>query len=164
MPTPLKENLADVISAARFDTALVSVKKSSRGRRANSGPETAISGMRVGQVRVVFSLPENSYPKLFPHSPPPPRHLAYVEWFSRFAAVPDQDLKLYKVSRSANTSGERCAAIVPVSLIQRSVHLFPKWGRDPVAFHTWTSDTVLENCSTFYVNCFKDRHTYYNVY
>ncbi len=56
------------------------------------------------------------------------------------------------------------AAIVPVSLIQRSVHLFPKCGRDPLAFHTWTSDTVLENCSTFYVNCFKDRHTYYNVY
>lgn len=161
---PAKSRSGEIIAESRFDTALVSVKKGSRGRRELAAPTSATSGMRVGQVRVVFSLPETSHSRLFPHSPPPPRHLAYIEWFSRFTARPDPDLKLYKVSRSVNTRGERSAAIVPVSLIQRSVHLFPKWGRDQVAFDSWTSDTILKDCNVFYVNCFKDRHTYYNVY
>jgi hypothetical protein len=126
-----------------------------------------MAGMRVGQVRVIFSLPENKSVNLFPSGQLPPRHLAYIEWFSRFQLHPDPHLKLYKVSRSITAYGERLASIVPVSLIQRSVHLFPKWGRNMegnAGNASWTSDNVLEKCDVFYLNSFKDRHTYYNVY
>jgi hypothetical protein len=71
---------------------------------------------------------------------------------------------MYKLSRSFSTDGERLASIVPVSLIQRSVHLFPKWGQSAAEIADWTSDNVLELCDIFYLNPFKDRHTYYNVY
>ena len=55
-------------------------------------------GMRVGQVRVIFSLPETQSKNLFPSGLLPPRHLAYIEWFSRFNLHPDPHLKMYKVS------------------------------------------------------------------
>jgi len=120
-------------------------------------------GMRVGQVRVIFSIPENQIKTLFPSGHVPPRHLAYVEWFSRFSANPDPNLKMYKISRCFANEG-RLASIIPVSLIQHSVHLFPKWGRNSDIIRSWTSDNVLEECHVFYLNSFKDRHTYYNVY
>jgi hypothetical protein len=120
--------------------------------------------MCVGQVRVIFSLHENKSVNLFPSGQLPPRHLAYIEWFSHFQLHPDPHLKLYKISRSIMADGERLASIVPVSLIQRSVHLFPKWRWNMEGNASWTSDNGLEKCDVFYLNSFKDRHTYYNVY
>jgi hypothetical protein len=122
-----------------------------------------MTGMRVGQVRVIFSLPEGQSRILFPSGQFPPHHLAYIEWFSHFPSHTDPHLKMYKLSRVI-TNGKRLASIVPVSLIQRSVHLFPKWGRNAAGIATWSSETVLEQCDVFYLNSFKDRHTYYNVY
>jgi len=124
---------------------------------------TFLLGMRIGQIRVIFSIPESQIKTLFSLDHVPPRHLAYVEWFSRFSAHPDPNLKMYKVSRSF-ANEERLASIIPVSLIQRSVHLFPKWGQNSDIIHSWTSSNVLEECQVFYLNSFKDRHTYYNVY
>ena len=116
--------------------------------------------MRIGQVRVIFSIPESTLPFLFPSGNYPPRHLAYIEWFSNFT-TPDRNLKLYKVSRSFK-NGDRLVSILPVSHIRRSVHLFPKWGT--TVDMEWTMDSVLEDCSVFFLNSFKDRHTYFNVY
>ena len=122
-------------------------------------------GMRMGQVQVIFSLPENQSKNIFPSGGLPPRHLAYIKWFSRFHLHPDPYLKMYKVSRSISADGERLASIIPVNLIQQSVHLFPKWGRNTAGgISSRTSDNILEKCDVFYVNSFKDRHTYYNVY
>ena len=124
---------------------------------------TFLLGMRIGQIRVIFSIPESQIKTLFSSGHVPPRHLAYVEWFSRFSAHPDPNLKMYKVSRSF-ANEEQLASIIPVSLIQRSVHLFPKWGQNSDIIHSWTSSNVLEECQVFYLNSFKDRLTYYNVY
>ncbi len=71
--------------------------------------------------------------------------------FSRFPLRPDPHLKLYKVSRTYSAQGGRNAAVVPVSLIKRSVHLFPKWGRDETRSDSWASETVLEKCEDFYL-------------
>ncbi|KAJ6537053.1 hypothetical protein B0H19DRAFT_1382817 [Mycena capillaripes] len=136
----------------RFDTALVND---------GSGGLTGVGGYRVGQVRVVFSLKPHHIQGLFARGVSPPRHLAYVEWFSAFTPQPEPHHLMYKVKRSLK-DGDRMASIVPVANIRRSVHLFPKFG--PVAPPHWTSANVLEECPTFFVNCFSDRHIYTTLY
>jgi hypothetical protein len=118
-------------------------------------------GYRVGQVRVVFSLKPHHIQGLFAHGVSPPQHLAYVEWFSSFTRQPEPNHLMYKVKRSLK-DGDRMASIVPVANIRRSVHLLPKFG--PVAPLHWTSANVLEECPTFFVNCFSDRHIYTTLY
>ena len=56
---------------------------------------------------------------------------------------------MYQVSRSTR-SHRRRASIIPISQIEHSVHLIPKFGR--VMDVTWSMDNVLEVCKTFYVN------------
>ena len=101
-----------------------------------------VQGLTVGQVRVIFSLPGEYGSFTEP--------LAYVEWFTRFGN-PVADLGMYQVSRSSRHHRRR-ASIIPVSQIERCVHLIPKFGR--VMDRTWTTDNVLELCKTFYVNCY----------
>ncbi|KAI0833510.1 hypothetical protein BC628DRAFT_1308548 [Trametes gibbosa] len=156
----------EVITPARFDTVLVRVRgvpeESSQTRTWTQS--RSLNDVRVAQVRLVFSLPDAALDYLFPTTTGlqrPPRHLAYVEWFSKFAATPDRSSQMYKVTRTIE-AGERIASILPVGLIERSVHLIPKWTRT-VPRH-WTSENVLEECNTFYVNRFKDGHTYFNLY
>ena len=104
----------------------------------------------MGQIRVVFSLPDRE-------ARAPSERLAYVEWFSKFTS-PESDHGMHKLKRGVE-GGERVASIVPVSSIRRSAHLFPKFGR--AIPEDWTSDNVLEKCSTFYLNPFADRNMYF---
>ncbi|KAJ7783991.1 hypothetical protein DFH07DRAFT_727778 [Mycena maculata] len=131
----------------RFDTVVVND---------GTGQHSGIKGYRVGQVRVVFSLSRRVLESLFPGDKPP-KHLAYVEWFSRFPNTPEQNHGMYKISRPI----ERTASIIPVANIRRSVHLFPQFG--PVAPRDWTSQNVLEGCTKFYVSPWSDRHAYITI-
>lgn len=115
-----------------------------------------IVGYRVGQIRVVFSLPA-SVQAIFPSHVQIPQHLAYVEWFKKFEALPDANHGMYKLSRSF-INGDRLASIVPVANVQRSVHLSPKFG--PIAPRDWTSSNVLDKCTVFFANSFSDRPMY----
>ncbi|KAJ6616602.1 hypothetical protein B0H10DRAFT_1799063 [Mycena sp. CBHHK59/15] len=137
----------------RFDTVLVND---------GNGKDTGLDGYRVGQVRVVFSLPERSLSKLFRPNVHVPKYLAYVEWFTAFKSQPEPNHLMYQISRQKNRQGERLASIIPIDNIRRSVHLFPKFGR--VAPREWTSSNVLDKCPTFFVSCFTDRHSYITMY
>ncbi|KAI9451738.1 hypothetical protein BJY52DRAFT_1154329 [Lactarius psammicola] len=128
----------------RFDTALV-----------KHG-----SGFRVAQVRVVFQLPRSALSSIFLSSrPAPPADLAYVEWFSPLS-TPDESHGMYRVSRSYR-NGRRLATIIPLAEVCRSVQLFPAFG--PSVPQQWQSSTVLDECRTFYINPFLDRHLYQSL-
>ncbi|KAJ7881772.1 hypothetical protein B0H14DRAFT_3759382, partial [Mycena olivaceomarginata] len=136
----------------RFDTALVNT---------GIGGKTGISGYRITQVKVVFTLPERLTKTILPPNIVPPKYLAYVEWFSAFKPQPERYHSMYKVSRSIK-SGDRLASIIPVTNIQRSIHLLPKFG--PVAPVSWKSHTVLDECPTFFANPWTDHHIYATLY
>ncbi|KAH9039853.1 hypothetical protein EDB85DRAFT_1859358, partial [Lactarius pseudohatsudake] len=83
--------------------------------------------------------------------------LAYIEWFSPLSPTPDANHLMYKVSRLFQ-GGRRRATVIPVDDIMGSVHLIPRFGR--ATPQDWNSFSVLERCSTFYVNPFSDRDNY----
>ena len=119
----------------------------------------------MGRVRVLFSLSESQKDMLFQADEQEyvADHLAYVEWFTTFPRRPEMAHGLYKITPSADAdSGYRDASIVPVWSFRRSVHLYPKFG--PVVPSEWTSSTVLDQCSCFFVNAFSDRNSYYTVF
>ncbi|KAF7340672.1 hypothetical protein MSAN_02095200 [Mycena sanguinolenta] len=136
---------------ARFDTVIVND---------GTGKITGAAGYRVAQVRVIFSLNARHLNTLFSRGIVPPKHLAYVEWFSPFTE-PEPDHLMYKVSRSLK-DGDRLSSIIPVANIRRSVHLLPKFG--PVAPAEWKSSNVLEKCRYFFVNSMSDRHIYTTLF
>ncbi|KZV76152.1 hypothetical protein PENSPDRAFT_598761 [Peniophora sp. CONT] len=116
-----------------------------------------IAGYRVGQVRVIFSLQEE-LAQIRPSTAC--RHLAYIELFTRFRSCPEDDCDLYKVQRSM-TDLQRTAIVVPLDRIFRSCHLVPEFGKQ--VDRRWKSETVLEQCDTFYLNSFIDDHMYFFV-
>ncbi|KAH9835183.1 uncharacterized protein C8Q71DRAFT_797434 [Rhodofomes roseus] len=122
------------------------------------------NNMRVGRVRVVFTLPQNVLPQLFSvvttQGTRCPQHLAYIEWFSRFTRNPDTHTQMYRIT--ALTGPDKIGSVVPLALLERSVHLFPKWG-GPAPVH-WTKENVLDQCKAYYLNQYKNPHDYYNLY
>ena len=116
---------------------------------------TRITGCSVAQVHVVFRFPENASHLL--GCDIPKGHFAYVKWFSKISGAPDQNHKMFRVTRLIQ-DGHRAASIIPLLRIHRSVHLFLKFGQ--IAPRGWMSGTVLERCDTFYVNQLSDRHSY----
>ncbi|KAH9008168.1 hypothetical protein EDB83DRAFT_2323339 [Lactarius deliciosus] len=130
----------------RFDTVLV------RGKRQDVMHGS--NGNRIAQVRVVFQIPSKVVHNVFFNDAP--THLAYIEWFSPLSPTPDINHLMYKVSRLTHR-GRRRAAVIPVGSIIGSVHLIPRFGE---ATPDWNSFSVLEQCSTFYVNSFSDQDNY----
>ncbi|KAI0338542.1 hypothetical protein BDW22DRAFT_1409533 [Trametopsis cervina] len=136
----------------RFDTVLIND---------GDGEYLGVKGHRIGQVKVIFSLPKNAYHFFFSDDQQPPKYLAYIEWFKPFRLLPQPNHLLYRVTRSLDASGDRLASIVPVDCIRRSIALFPSFSSSVP--REWTSSNILDECSTFYVNSFSDRHSYHTV-
>ncbi|KAM6492691.1 hypothetical protein JOM56_012415 [Amanita muscaria] len=136
------------LDSSRFDTALV---------HTGSVEILGIHAYRVAQIRIIFNISKAARGYLERDRPLPP-YFAYVEWFTPFRQDPEQNTRMFKVSRSfIGTS--RLSEIIPVSYIAQSVHLCPIYP-GPAIPREWSSSTVLENCNTFFVNPFTDRRTY----
>ncbi|KAJ3808524.1 hypothetical protein F5876DRAFT_89978 [Lentinula aff. lateritia] len=140
-----------LVKSCRFDTVLVKLKVGN-----NWAKDT-----RVGRVRVVFSLPFNKLDTLIPSDIPPPQHLAYVEWFTKFQPNPEPSSGLYRIKRDVGGDGLCAASIISLDSIVRSVHLLPQWGGSVPS--EWTSETVLDRAPSFLLNIFKDELTYFNL-
>ena len=109
-------------------------------------------GLRVARVRAIFTLPATYDAAIFNiHDP-----LAYVEWFTPFQVV-DPATGMYVVSHSTRQH-RRFASIISITDIVRTCHLIPVWGKriDP----SWTSDTVLDRCTKFFVNPYLRHHDF----
>ena len=161
---PEQKDTRGCLVPSQFDTVLV------RGKSTGSGTSSEFwhyhnittadwyAGQQIAQVRVVFEIPSKVLHNVFLGSETtPPRHLAYVEWFSPIPAVPGPNHLLYKVTRLTHRE-RRCASIIPVDTIIRSVHLLPIFGQR--MSRDWDTFSVLEKCNAFYVNPFSDRDSY----
>ena len=82
----------------------------------------------------------------------------YVEWYMPFSKDPDPSTLMFKVSPLKDRAGGRTCSIIPLANIRRSAHLIPKFGA--AAPQEWTSSTVLNLASVFYVNSFMDMNMY----
>ena len=136
------------IIPCHFDTALLDSRKEN---------QTGIQALCVAQIRVVFRISCEAAHHLFPHTTNVPEHLAYVEWFTPFWAVPDANYGLYKISRSM-MGKSRVSSIVLIRNIVQSIHLIPLLGENIP--REWHSSTILDNCSSFLLNSFSDIRTY----
>ena len=111
-------------------------------------------------MKVIFGLKRQDVLRLFDTEADVPQYFAYVEWFTSFEKSPRANHLLYQIKRSIQ-NGDRLASVIGLPNIRRSIHLFPVFG--PVVPSHWTSDNVLDECSTFYVNCFTDRQGYHTI-
>jgi len=111
-------------------------------------------GLRVAQLRVIFSLPEHLC-----HSCLPTR-LTYIEWFTPFHA-PHADSGLFPVTRTSWNNGP-LTDIVPLNSIVSSCHLIPRFGTKYYPAK-WDSDMVLEECKSFFLNKYIHIRTFFDL-
>ncbi|KAJ7263772.1 hypothetical protein C8J57DRAFT_1230967 [Mycena rebaudengoi] len=83
--------------------------------------------------------------------------LAYVDWFKPLTTVVP-DLGMHRVSLSSRALRQN-SSIIPVTDILRSCHLIPVFGRS--VNPTWTSATVLDRCTYFYLNPYLRHHDFF---
>ncbi|KAK0481057.1 hypothetical protein EDD18DRAFT_1312245 [Armillaria luteobubalina] len=100
-------------------------------------------GLHVGQVHVIFNLPEQL--GMFPHP------LAYIEWFTLLHKL-DDHVGMFKVQCSTHSGQWLRASIIPVTYISWSCQLSPYFGHS--MDRTWSSNNVLGLCQSFHVNSY----------
>lgn len=114
-----------------------------------------LAGLRVAQVRAIFSLP------LHLQAPRLPTRLAYIEWFTPLRNYDvNSGLGILSVSHSMR-HGEAVAAIITVDDIVCSCHLIPKYGTN-YQRGAWTSEDAIEVCKTFTLNKYISPGTFLN--
>ncbi|KAG1799690.1 uncharacterized protein HD556DRAFT_1430484 [Suillus plorans] len=103
-----------------------------------------ISGLRVGEVKVIFDIPS-----CFGHFPHP---LAYIHWFQPLQTF-DANLHSFRLTRSSRHRGPN-AVVLPVNRILRPCQLVPRLGK-------WEVESKLEKfpnngSEEFYLNRYID--------
>ena len=81
--------------------------------------------------------------------------LAYVTWYSVFKGLPDKTTGMYRVDPS------RSSSIIPLSSIRQTCMLTPS---KHIWEESWTSDTVLDECQSFFVNNLQSKYAYQTIY
>ncbi|KAJ7712192.1 hypothetical protein B0H14DRAFT_3099260 [Mycena olivaceomarginata] len=133
----------------RFDTVVV--------RIAANAEATGLSGTRAGRVKVLFQLPQK-----FDDNTPVPTNwptscLAYVEWYSSFSPRHDDNHTMYSISTvpSLRANGFANASIVHLTDIRQTCQLCDR---------DWTTDTVLDQCTAFYLNNWGSMYAYKSIW
>jgi hypothetical protein len=113
-------------------------------------------GLRVGQVRLIFALPEY----LRGHDLRLPKYNAYIEWFNPFRA-PNVDTQLFSITRSRRNNTP-VTEIVPLTSIASSCYLTPKFG---TSYHNarWSSADIVEEYKSFSFNKYISLYMFYQL-
>ena len=111
-------------------------------------------GLRVAQLRVIFSLPEHLHHSCLP------TQLAYIEWFTPFRA-PHADSGLFSLTRTTRNNGP-LTEVIPLNSIVSSCHLIPRFGTKYYPTK-WDSNTVLEECKSFFLNKYIHIRTFFDL-
>lgn len=81
-------------------------------------------------------------------------------WYKPFCATPASDTGFYSLALSTR-SQQQHSAVIPASDILRTCHLIPVFGRRQAVSLGWTSDRVLEQASSFYLNPYLRHYDFY---
>lgn len=73
----------------------------------------------------------------------PKEPLAYVEWYTPLASTADEDHKMYQVKKAPFRRGGSPPVEVPIA---------------------WTSGTVLDHCSKFWLNSWSSKYSYQSLW
>ena len=111
-------------------------------------------GLRVGQVRLIFALPD------YLRGRDLPKYHACIEWFNAFRA-PGPDSQLFSVTRSHRNNAP-VTEILPLDFIVSSCYLTPRFG---TTYHParWSSSDVLQECKSFTLNKYISLALFYNL-
>ncbi|KAI6027893.1 hypothetical protein BKA83DRAFT_4049135, partial [Pisolithus microcarpus] len=107
-------------------------------------PESYVAGVWVARIRVIFKLPNHLGNHLHP--------LVYMEWFTALHHK-DQVSGLYIVSRSTCHHRPN-VSIISADCIVHLCHLQARCGKQISG--DWSSDSVLDMASHFYINSYID--------
>lgn len=129
-----------------------------------------VTGTRVGRVKVLFKLPRvlpqnqggRSAPAWWPTGP-----LAYVEWYTKFAAAADPTHLMYTVRKQPPaTNGLPQGKIVPLSQIRQSCQLIPSFpgGVNGAVPLEWTSENALDNAAKLLLNNMAGQYAYQTLW
>ena len=98
------------------------------------------------------------------HITAPINYLLFIEWFSQVCSNSNSNSSFYKVKKSKKIeTNELDTDIIPLNLVKQSIQLIPVFPRNSSDI-TWTSDTVLDICNTFYINNWTSIRTYQCIY
>jgi len=116
--------------------------------------------MKVGRLKVIFTLPETlrnwySAPQVWSTG-----HLGYVEWF-RTSAEAGRDHNMYTVQR---VELNRTGAVVPLHTIRQVCQLIPLTGLGISWKRTWNSANVLDECIFFLLNNCSSNYAYQTIW
>ena len=105
-------------------------------------------GYCVAQLRAIFTLS--------PHLKTYQKPVAYIKYFLPFTRQHHgSNLSAVKQSYKANNNCE--AAVISLDSIRCSCHLIPNFGSKARANAEWTSDNILEECNSFFLNPYISR-------
>ena len=118
---------------------------------------------RVGRVRVIFELPEHLDVGLGSQAAPnawPKEPLVYVEWYGVPRSLPDENTGMYVIKKTTETQ----YSIVTLTSIRQSCMLIPKFDDNRDWKSTWTSENILDNASSFYLNHWQSSYAYQTIW
>ena len=122
-------------------------------------------GTRAGRIKVIFRLPIRVYGNTIQWPGQCNETLAYIEWYTKISPVADKHHKFYTLSvPPVRNDGTKLGSIIPLSQIRQACHLVPHFDKHLTLPRTWTSDTVLDLSTHFWLNNWASMYAYQTLW
>lgn len=84
--------------------------------------------------------------------------LAYIEWYTKLKPNAEVNHNMYLLKPLYRADGRPSSSITPLTSIRQSCMLFPVFGQS--ANTSWTTNNVLDVCTSFLVNNWSNMYAY----